>query len=44
MKECLKCKRCFLDSVEHCPAGDGRLMLTIADDPMLNGRYRFEAR
>ena|GEM_PF-4129619 len=44
MKECLKCKRCFLDSVECCSACAGPVMQTIADDPMLNGRYRFEAR
>jgi serine/threonine protein kinase/formylglycine-generating enzyme required for sulfatase activity len=44
MKECPACKRCFPDHVNHCPNDGDATTLSIAGEPILDGRYQLEKR
>ncbi|HEY0385512.1 MAG TPA: hypothetical protein VGC64_05850, partial [Pyrinomonadaceae bacterium] len=44
MKECPACRRCFPDHVNHCPDDGDATTLSIAGEPMLDGRYQLERR
>ena len=44
MKECPVCKRCFSDEIANCPADGATTTLSIAGEPILDGRYRLEKR
>lgn len=42
MKECSACHRCFPDHLDHCPADGDVLKLSLAGEPVLDGRYQLE--
>jgi formylglycine-generating enzyme required for sulfatase activity/serine/threonine protein kinase len=44
MKECPVCRRCFPDHVNHCPDDGDATTLSIAGEPVLDGRYQLERR
>jgi serine/threonine-protein kinase len=44
MKECPACRRCFPDHVNHCPDDGDATTLSIAGEPILDGRYQLERR
>ncbi|HJU55748.1 MAG TPA: bifunctional serine/threonine-protein kinase/formylglycine-generating enzyme family protein, partial [Pyrinomonadaceae bacterium] len=44
MKECPVCRRCFPDHVNHCPDDGDATTLSIAGEPILDGRYQLERR
>lgn len=44
MKECPACRRCFPDHVNHCPNDGDATTLSIAGEPILDGRYQLEKR
>src|SRR5215213_823598 len=44
MKECPVCRRCFPDHVNHCPDDGDATTLSIAGEPILDGRYLLERR
>lgn len=44
MKECLKCKVCFEDTVEACLHDKSALAFTIAGSTTISGRYMLERR
>src|SRR5256714_1172141 len=44
MKECPVCRRCFPDSVIHCPNDGDATTQSIMGEPVLDGRYQLERR
>lgn len=44
MKECPACRRCFPDHVNHCPDDGDATTLSIAGEPIIDGRYQLERR
>jgi len=44
MKECPVCRRCFPDSVNHCPHDGDVTTQSIMGEPVLDGRYQLERR
>ena len=44
MRECPECKCCFSDDILHCPDDGNATTVTIAGDPILDGRYELEKR
>jgi eukaryotic-like serine/threonine-protein kinase len=44
MKECSTCRRCYPDTVNHCPADGGATFHSIQGEPVLDGRYELERR
>ena len=44
MKECQHCKACYADDVDSCPTDGMPTLLTIAGEPVLEGKYHLESR
>src|SRR5437868_11125576 len=44
MKECPVCRRCFPDSVNHCPNDGDATTQSIMGEPVVDGRYQLERR
>src|SRR5438874_8946835 len=44
MKECPSCRGCFPDDVIHCPEDGTATSISIAGEPILDGRYQLERR
>src|ERR1041385_3333901 len=44
MKECPTCRGCFPDDVIHCPDDGTATTISIAGEPILDGRYQLEKR
>src|ERR1041384_7454438 len=44
MKECPTCRGCFPDDVIHCPDDGAATTISIAGEPILDGRYQLEKR
>src|SRR2546421_7008647 len=44
MKECPSCRGCFPDDVIHCPEDGTATTISIAGEPILDGRYQLERR
>jgi serine/threonine protein kinase/formylglycine-generating enzyme required for sulfatase activity len=44
MKECPTCRGCFPDDVIHCPEDGTATTISIAGEPILDGRYQLEKR
>src|SRR5438046_1270450 len=44
MKECPSCRGCFPDDVIHCPEDGTATTISIAGEPILDGRYQLETR
>src|ERR1044072_2414338 len=44
MKECPSCRGCFPDDVIHCPEDGTATTISIAGEPILDGRYQLEKR
>jgi serine/threonine-protein kinase len=44
MKECPTCRGCFPDDVIHCPEDGSATTISIAGEPILDGRYQLEKR
>src|SRR3954447_16778229 len=44
MKECPSCRGCFPDDVIHCPDDGTATTISIAGEPILDGRYQLEKR
>jgi serine/threonine-protein kinase len=44
MKECPTCRGCFPDDVIHCPDDGAATTVSIAGEPILDGRYQLEKR
>ena len=44
MKECPTCRGCFPDDVIHCPEDGTATSISIAGEPILDGRYQLEKR
>ena len=44
MKECPSCRGCFPDDVIHCPEDGTATNISIAGEPILDGRYQLERR
>ncbi len=44
MKECPVCRRCFPDTVNHCPNDGDATTQSITGEPVLDGRYQLERR
>src|SRR3982750_3982182 len=44
MKECPSCRGCFPDDVIHCPEAGTGTAISIAGEPILDGRYQLERR
>ncbi|GAC1400633.1 MAG: hypothetical protein NVSMB56_15740 [Pyrinomonadaceae bacterium] len=42
MKECITCRRCYPDTINHCPKDGGALEFSIIGDTTLDGRYQLE--
>lgn len=44
MRECPACKRCFADEIAHCPEDGEQTTVSLAGEPVLDGRYQLECR
>src|SRR5213082_1234087 len=44
MKECPTCRSCFPDDIIHCPEDGTATTISIAGEPIFDGRYQLERR